>query len=150
MEKNFTEWHELKTNLQKIEANTFFHEREIWLCSIGMNLGREEDGKNALFLRPVIVFRKFDADSFWGIPVTSTLRMGSYYYQFPLGGRTATALLVQVRLFDRKRFIRKMVVLSDEQFNELKACIENLMPEKTKSLHCGRVFSEAEAKVPPV
>lgn len=73
-----------------------------------------------------------------------------HYHQFPLGGRVATAMLVQMRLFDRKRFIRRMGVLSDEQFDELKAYIEKLMPEKTKSLHCGRDFSEAEAKVPPV
>jgi len=150
MGKDFTEWHKLKTNLQKAETNAFFHEREIWLCSVGMNLGREEDGKNALFLRPVVVFRKFGADSFWGIPLTSTLRIGSYYYQFPLGERTATAMLAQMRLFDRKRFIRRMDVLSDEQFNELKVRVAALMPEQTNSLQDGRESSEAEAKVPPV
>jgi len=128
MEKDFREWHGLKTDLQRTDRNILFHEREIWLCSVGMNLGHEEDGKSDLFLRPVVIFRRFYANACGSIALTSTLRMGSYYYQFYFGGRISTAMLFQMRLFDQKRFIRKMGVMPSERFNEMKARIEDLMP----------------------
>jgi hypothetical protein len=48
MEKDFWKWHSLKS---EIEGHVFvspFYEREIWWCSIGANVGAEEDGKNVL------------------------------------------------------------------------------------------------------
>ncbi len=34
----------------------------IW-CSIGINVGDEEDGKNELYERPVLVIKKFNASA---------------------------------------------------------------------------------------
>jgi mRNA interferase MazF len=127
MEKDFTEWHCVKTILQMTDTDVFFRERDIWLCSLGMNLGHEEDGKQSRFLRPVVVFRKFNQDLFWGIPLTSTLRTGSYYYQFEFKGRISTALLSQARLFDRKRLARKMGHVSNEEFQALRGRFVDLL-----------------------
>ncbi len=128
MEKDFTAWHVLKTDLQAIDARVFFHERDIWLCSIGINLGHEEDGKRERFLRPVVIFRKFNPDLFWGILLTSRIRIGSYYYQFRLDGRISTAMLFQMRLFDRKRLLRKMGMMPNRYFEPMKEMCMALIP----------------------
>lgn len=146
MEKDFTEWHGVKTNLQRRDSSLFFREREVWFCSLGMNLGREEDGKRELFLRPVLIFRKFSADLFWGIPLTSTFNTGSYYYRLDFKGRTSIALLFQMRLLDRKRLLRKIRTLSGEEFAILKEQLKDLLIHENETPPQGRGISEAEAK----
>lgn len=64
--RNYTLWHSLK---EKIELKNIeeirFREQEIWWCSLGENIGCEEDGKNELFERPVLILRKFNHEMFW-------------------------------------------------------------------------------------
>jgi mRNA interferase MazF len=126
MEKDFTKWHCLKTNLQKIDRNLFFRDRDIWLCSVGMNLGHEEDGKGSRFLRPVIIFRKFTNDFFLGIPLTTKEKEGSFYYRSSFAGRPGSAMVYQAKVMDRKRLLRKMGVLSQEQFGAIKKIFKKL------------------------
>lgn len=40
------------------EGEILFYEREIWWCSLGVNIGFEQDGTNDLFERPVLVIKK--------------------------------------------------------------------------------------------
>jgi len=46
-----------KNQITKNRQNSLFYEREIWFCSVGMNLGHEEDGKQDQFLRPIIILK---------------------------------------------------------------------------------------------
>ncbi len=50
MEKNFLEWHEHKSRIHVNPTRPFFHEREIWFCSLGLNVGFEQDGRGDEFL----------------------------------------------------------------------------------------------------
>jgi hypothetical protein len=88
MEKDFWKWHSLKSEIEKQIPSPLFYEREIWWCSVGANVGAEEDGKNDPFERPVLVLRKFNRDMFWGIPITSKEKYGEYYYPFSLHGES--------------------------------------------------------------
>ena len=66
MNKDFDTWNEEKKGLEIVAPDTLiFHEREIWWSSIGLNVGDEEDGKNDLFERPVLVLRKFNNKVAW-------------------------------------------------------------------------------------
>lgn len=48
--KDFNQWNKEKKGLENVGHDILaFHEREIWWCSIGINLGDEQDGKNELF-----------------------------------------------------------------------------------------------------
>ena len=62
MEKDFQKWHSEKEKLHARSNAPFFHEREIWWCSLGLNVGFEQDGKNDNFERPVLVLRRFNRD----------------------------------------------------------------------------------------
>ncbi len=63
--KDFDGWIDLKKLLSSKNPPTF-QEREIWWCSIGINVGFEIDGKNDKYLRPVLIFRKFNKNIFFG------------------------------------------------------------------------------------
>ena len=126
-EKDFTNWHILKTNLQKDGKKLFFRERDIWLCSLGLNLGHEEDGKGTEFLRPVVVLRKFSSAFFWAIPLTSKSRQGNYFYRSYFVNKNGSAMLYQLRLVDQKRLIRKIGILSIKKFKEMKEKITHLL-----------------------
>src|SRR3972149_11433241 len=71
MNKEFLKWHVLKSDLDRQAVSAKFQEREIWWCSLGCNIGYEQDGKHELFERPVLIVRKFNADLFWGLPLSS-------------------------------------------------------------------------------
>lgn len=50
MTKDFNNWNTEKQNLEENTLNDLvFHRREVWWCSIGINLGYEQDGKNKFY-----------------------------------------------------------------------------------------------------
>ena len=60
MEKDFDRWNINKKRLHSQNVLHFYHEREIWWCSLGVNIGFEQDGTGKNFDRPVIVVRGFN------------------------------------------------------------------------------------------
>ena len=105
----FQQWHEKKSQIDMSSYRTYFQERDIWWCSIGKNVGFEQNGKGKNFARPVIVLRKFSNEVFWGVPLTTKIKTGKYYVSIDLGdGITRTATLSQLRLIDGKRLYQKL------------------------------------------
>lgn len=43
MKKDFNSWSQLKQKIDSQEKFPYFEEREIWWCSIGLNIGHEEN-----------------------------------------------------------------------------------------------------------
>lgn len=120
MEEDFLNWHELKSVISDKEVSPLFSEQEIWWCSIGLNVGVEQNGKNHLLERPVLVFKKFNKHMFWCLPMSSKYKFGDYYYNFIFQNESRTLLLSQLRLLNSKRLTRSMGKISDEKFNEIK------------------------------
>jgi hypothetical protein len=42
-----------------------FQEREVWHCMLGINIGHEQNGHHASFMRPVLVIQRFGEHLFW-------------------------------------------------------------------------------------
>jgi mRNA interferase MazF len=121
MNKNFKDWHIEKNDLHENKVRAFFHEREVWFASIGVNIGFEQDGKHEKFLRPVIVVKKFNNEVCWGIPTTKKDKTGSYYFPFEYQkGEYTTAILSQLRLIDSKRLDYKIGVMKQADFSKMK------------------------------
>ena len=127
MEKDFKKWNTEKEKLHGRERVPFFHEREIWWCSLGLNIGFEQDGKNDNFERPVLVLRRFNKYVLWILPLTSKDKSGNYYFQFEHEGRKSAIILTQLRLISSKRLLRKMGMLSEENFENVKKRIIELI-----------------------
>lgn len=129
MEKDFQAWHRKKAQIDTIEKRPFFHEREIWFCHLGINVGFEQDGKGRDFLRPVIIVRKFNNEIFWAIPLTRTEKKTKYYFRFSfaLKGESA-AVLSQIRLIDGRRLSHKIGEISKKNFTKLKENLKEFLP----------------------
>ncbi|MDO8183500.1 MAG: type II toxin-antitoxin system PemK/MazF family toxin [bacterium] len=127
MEKNFLDWHRKKEVIDEKKDRVFFHEREIWFCHLGSNVGFEQDGKGENFGRPVIIFRKFNKEVFWGLPLTTREKGGKFYFPIDLGDHLQRlAILSQLRLIDAKRLYQKIGVINENTHKKLEEKIINL------------------------
>lgn len=127
MTKDFQKWHILKTQIDTKTQSTLVNEREICYVSIGENIGFEQNGKNDMFERPVLVLRKFWVQTFIGIPLTSKPKNGIFYHTFTLKEKPATAILSQIRLFDTKRIERRIGYINETDFTFLKTKLRELL-----------------------
>ena len=118
--KDFKNWHTEKNDLHENKVRAFFHEREVWFASIGVNVGFEQDGRGGKFLRPVIILKKFNNEVLWCIPLTKNQKKGKYYFSFQLEEETSTAILSQIRLVDSKRLQYKMGDIAMKDFDQIK------------------------------
>jgi len=72
MHKNsssYDQWNDKKKFLNNDEVNFRFNEQDIFFMYVGNNIGFEQDGGKD-FLRPVLVYKKFNNRVFLGIPLT--------------------------------------------------------------------------------
>ncbi|MFZ2890038.1 type II toxin-antitoxin system PemK/MazF family toxin [Sulfuricurvum sp.] len=128
MSKRFDEWNETKKAVHIKTESAHFREREIYVSTMGSNIGYEQDGKGEGFVRPILVLRKFSKQSFIGIPLTSSIKEDMFHYGFSfIKGKASYAILSQVRLFDAKRLERKIGTISEEDFEKLKNKLRELM-----------------------
>ncbi len=127
MEKDFREWHKTKRLIEQKENRIYFQVRDVFFCSIGENVGFEQDGRGQEFLRPVIVIKKFNNEVFLGVPLTHTDKKGKYYFTFDFNRGKSVAILSQVRLFDAKRMKYKIGMMDERNFIILKEKIRQLL-----------------------
>ena len=137
MKKDFRRWHDKKEIINRIPKLPFFHEREIWFCHLGVNVGFEEDGRGEDFLRPVVVVRKFSSQIFWAVPLTKSVKQindktQQYYFQFSYyreGSKVQTvAILSQIRLIDARRLHYVVGTIEESDFSSLKQKLKALLP----------------------
>lgn len=130
MKEDFDRWNKIKKKTNTSNNIINFKEREVFYIKIGKNIGFEEDGKGEDFLRPVIVFKKFNKYIFWGIPLTSSNlnnKNGFYYYKFCLNSLENCAILSQIRLFDVRRLLNKIGVIGVQDFLNIKQKINQII-----------------------
>src|SRR6185369_566983 len=128
MKKDFTRWHRIKSEIDLAVTRPFFSPRDIWFCRIGANVGDEENGDDD-FVRPVLVFRKFNANICWIIPLTRTTKDSPYYFNFTFIGQTcSSAILSQLRTVDSRRFLSKIGYMDKKLFEVLKQKLKTLLP----------------------
>ena len=128
MKKDYKEWHSKKTKIEHAgETRLFFHEREVWWCSLGYNVGFEQDGKGEKFARPIIVFKKFNKEVFWALPLSTRIKKGKFYAPIKLGDNIdRVAIISQLRLMDAKRLIDKIGVISEANYKYIQKAVVNL------------------------
>lgn len=129
MKKDFLRWHKKKSHLNDAMNGPLFHEREVWLCYFGANIGSEQDGKGDVFLRPAVILQKFGPGVFWALPLTKVPKVDRY--RFPLSFRPdikSFVILSQVRLFDIRRLKRKIGIVEGVDFELIKQKFKALLP----------------------
>ena len=125
--KKFNEWNEVKINIDAKKQLALFKPRDIFWTNVGENVGREQDGKGLDFTRPVLVIKKFSKTMFFGIPLSSKRKEGSFFFEFSFQGKISTALLVQAKMYDVKRLDKKMGMIDTDNFKKLKEQLKILL-----------------------
>ena len=126
--KDYSQWHRIKTTVNNEKSRPKFHEREIWFTTLGVNIGFEQDGRGEEYLRPVVIIRKFNNEVCLVIPLRKNQKKGIHYYSFSYQeGVTSTAILSQVRLIDGKRLGYKSGYISEADFSALKEKLKRLI-----------------------
>ena len=118
-------WCETKVLLWSKQSEVLFKEGEIWWCSIGMNVGMEIYGKGPDLSRPVLIFKKFNCDLFFGIPLTSKKKEGNWYVPISYGSGEGGIVLHQGRSMDKKRLIKRIGTMKDERFTQVRQVFAN-------------------------
>lgn len=129
--KNFDDWNKLKKGIDKTIKTPFFNEREIWWCSLGVNIDIEMDGKNSLYSRPVLILKKINHKSIWIIPLTSTRKEGLYLY--PLKNIDSSVSISQLKNISSKRLLRKEGRISIKEYAHIIIRIKYLLLTTTKN-----------------
>jgi mRNA interferase MazF len=127
MIKRFLEWISLK---EKIHMYThqppFVSVGDIWWASVGDNIGQEINGKGKDFTRPVYVYKKLSHNFYLVIPMTSKIKIGSWYVGICQGGKDVTVCLHQIRVIDHRRLIVRLGEVDEITHGRIKLGFLNL------------------------
>lgn len=134
MKKDYQKWQPQKVEIHNEKVRPFFHLREVWFCSLGENVGFEQDGVGEKFLRPVLILRKFNNEVFWALPLTRTEKTGKYYFRISfvaedgtVDNRPSVVILSQIRLVDAKRLQYKVGDVKEDEFQKIKEALRALL-----------------------
>jgi len=125
--KNFLDWFRLKPHLDEHKQRPLFQEREVWNCHFGVNIGFEIDGKKSDTLRPAIVFKKLSKNTLLIIPLTKTVKNGSWYSPSFVQNKEGSYCLNQIKMIDSKRLKYKIERISDDDFEKLKQDFDKML-----------------------
>lgn len=135
--KNFDAWNSRKKRVHGSEQprRFFFRNREVWWCALGLNVGVETDGKSDLFVRPVLIVRRFNEEMFWGVPLTTKSKEGFFVFPVMHAAGQSFAILNQLRNISSKRLVSRIGVIPSEQFVEIRNKLISFLLPDTKPPH---------------
>ena len=127
MNKDFDTWHKIKKSVDDGE-NRVYKERDIWWCSLGVNVGFGQDGRGKLYRRPVVVVRGLSHQTCVVVPLTTSPKKNRHRVKLgkAIGDKSSSAIISQLKVVDTKRFVRRVGVLEKEKFTTLKNAVRNL------------------------
>lgn len=128
MDKNFDSWNIKKKLINTISMNKYYHARDIWWCSLGVNIGFEQDGKNDNFQRPVLIIKGISKQTCLVGPITTSPQKHKYrIFIGSVTGKNSSVVLSQIKVIDTKRLINKIGVLNKESFEIIRKSIKDLL-----------------------
>lgn len=128
--KDFDSWNELKKKIdvEKNEPDRFPKDGEVWMSSLGKNIGYEQNGSGDNFSRPILIVKKFNNHMFWVIPLSTKQKSFDFYFNFTdPNNQKVSAILAQMKLISVKRLKRKLYDIPNKLFDEMKQKIKSFL-----------------------
>ena len=128
MQKDFDGWNEQKKRINDRLQAPEYNERQIRWCSLGTNVGSEQDGVGKSRSRPVLILKGLSRKLCLVIPLTASLSDNPYH--LPIGfvdGKLAAAIISQLRLIDSRRLDVLIGVLGKERFEEIRKAVKAML-----------------------
>lgn len=128
MTKDFDGWNKNKKSIDSRQKSPFCHERELWWCTLGMNIGFEQDGSDIEYRRPVLILKGLSKQTCLVIPLTTSSHEHKLRPSVGLvDGKMACALLSQIRVIDTKRLVRKIGNLDKQTFDDIRKTVKDML-----------------------
>jgi mRNA interferase MazF len=127
---DFDSWNEIKKKIEaeENEPNRFPKEGEVWMSSIGRNIGFEQNGSGDNFSRPVLVVKKFNNHMFWCVPLSTKQKSFDFYFNFTdPSNQKVSVILAQIRLVSVKRLKRKLYEFENKTLGEVKTKLKSFL-----------------------
>ncbi len=127
MKKDFDSWNKRKKELNEREPN-FYREREIRWCSLGINIGFEQDGTSEMYRRPVLIIKGFSRHVCLVVPLTTSQKKNLYHVSIGIiEDVEAFIISSQIRLVDTKRLHDRLAILGKDKFEEIRKAVKDLI-----------------------
>lgn len=127
MFKDFDGWNKTKKRVDAKRSAAYAHPREVWWCSLGVNIGAETDGKNLNYERPVLVMRVYNTETLLVLPITSKQKNDAFHKRIDVRVGPVWVKLTQVRVISSRRLLRKVDTISEEAFADVQAAFRACM-----------------------
>lgn len=126
MNKDFDSWNQIKKKVQD-KKDIYCNAREIWWCALGLNVGSEEDGKNELFERPILILKVFNHQMIRVAPLTSKQKDDAHHFAITYDDRNGSVILSQTKTISSKRLSRKLCRLDKAQFESVVKALQRML-----------------------
>ena len=128
MKKDFDTWNKNKKRIHAENENKLYHEREVWWCALGVNIGFEQDGTGTGSERPVLILKGFSKQVCLIMPLTTSEKKNPYHISLgKVDGRNAFAIISQIRLVDIRRLINKIGFINHKVFEKIRKAAKDLL-----------------------
>lgn len=131
MEEIFDKWNEVKKVVQNDEKIRLFKQRDIFFINMGQNVGFEQNGKGENFVRPIIILKRITNQMFLGIPLSSQLKKGDWFFEFEFDTKDDVslniAIIPQIKMFSSRRLLNKIGVIKTKDFEILKQKVKDFI-----------------------
>ena len=121
--KDFDSWNELKKKIDTKNdlPDNFPKEGEVWMSTVGINIGYEQNGSEDNFSRPMLIVKKFNNHMLWAMPLSTKQKDFDFYFNYTdPNDQKVSAILAQMKLVSVKRLKRDLYIMRDKLFNEIK------------------------------
>ena len=124
MEKDFDNWNNLKKLIHKKEINEEFnfHSGDVWWTTLGINIGKEINGKNETFERPVLILKVINKHTLYVLPLTSKDHFTDKYHfkvNYEDGG-SGVVVFSQMRVVSSNRLLRKLSKINKRDLEKVR------------------------------
>ncbi len=127
MQKDFDGWNEKIKQIQNRKPAIHFHKRQIWWCSMGVNIGNELDGSGIGYARPVLIIKVLSDRTCLVVPLTSATN--NHPLRIEVGivrGKRSTAIISQMRVIDTARLTGRIGSVPEEIYKNIQKNVKGL------------------------
>ena len=128
MQKDFDRWNNDKKEVDANARMPLYATREIWWAKLGLNVGFEQDGTGGEFDRPVLILRGLSRHVCFIVPLTTSKKRDRFYIDGgEVDGKSAAAIISQLRLIDTRRLVEKVATLNKSTFETIRKAARDLL-----------------------
>jgi len=128
--EDFDKWNEVKKGIEadNNDPDKFPKEGEVWMSTLGKNLGFEQNGSGDNFSRPILIIKKFNNHMFWAVSLSTKQKNLSFYFNYSdPHAHKVSAILAQMKLVSIKRFKRKLYDIPHELLEDIKRKLKSFL-----------------------